>query len=128
MESLIDQIEFVDKASPPPLLLPSMGSMMKGKIFVENLMRENSLKGLFGLKKDELTWEEEEAEAEPGGFYHCLPLTLYIYIHVHICTYFISEPKLHGLGSKFKLHSLPLTLYIMYTHTYYVHTYIHTFH
>ena len=64
MESLIDQIEFVDKASPPPLLLPSMGSMMKGKIFVENLMRENSLKGLFGLKKDELTWEEEEAEAE----------------------------------------------------------------
>ena len=41
-----------------------MGSMMKGKIFVENLMRENSLKGLFGLKKDELTWEEEEAEAE----------------------------------------------------------------
>ena len=38
--------------------------MMKGKIFVENLMRENSLKGLFGLKKGELTWEEEEAEIE----------------------------------------------------------------
>lgn len=30
-----------------------MGSMLKGKTFVETLMRENSFKGLFGAKKDE---------------------------------------------------------------------------
>ena len=44
--------------------------MLKGKNFMENLMRENSLKGIFGVLKKEDTWEEEEISedsAEDGS-------------------------------------------------------------
>ncbi|KAH7437984.1 hypothetical protein KP509_05G099700 [Ceratopteris richardii] len=34
--------------------------MLKGKTFVETLMRENSFKGLFGAKKDEDAYEEDD--------------------------------------------------------------------
>eukprot|EP00250_Pteridium_aquilinum_P014916 c22281_g1_i1 orf=214-2319(+) len=47
-----------------------MGSMLKGKSFVETLIRENSFKGLFGARKEDETYEEEEliaaAESSPS--------------------------------------------------------------